>query len=112
MHILNREQTKHIVILPTYQDPNLDARELDRIHRNQGCAMIRYHYLIRLDGMVETGRELDKRGNHRRSYNKNSVYVALSGVKDNFNSEMFKELEEIVAELQDLYPHADTIDLT
>lgn len=114
MFIKKRIRTNHIVILSSQTGPEEDIGvfELDRKHRDKGCLMVGYHYIIRRDGMVETGRELDRLGHHRRKYNKDSVYVCLIGKDGNFTEEQLAVLPDIEDELKDLYPSADVIDMT
>lgn len=113
MFIKQRTKTNHIVILATATGlEDIGVKELDRQHRDKGCMMVGYHYVIRRDGMVETGRELDRLGHHSRRYNKDSVYVCLVGSDGNFTDEQLNALVEIEKELTDLYPKAETIDLT
>ena len=114
MFIKNRPKTNNIVVLATNTeaDEYLGVEELDREHRDKGCVMVKYHYVIRRCGMVETGRELDKFGHHRRKFNRDSVYVCLVGQEGNFTGEQIESLLEIERELKDLYPTAQIIDLT
>lgn len=114
MFIKNRNKTNNIIFLASQTEANEDigVSELDRKHRDKGCVMVGYHYIIRRDGMVETGRELDKLGHHRRTYNRDSVYVCLIGKGGNFTKEQLEAVQEIEAELTDLYPKAEIIDLT
>lgn len=114
MFIKQRIRTDHIVILATNTSPKEDigVKELDRMHRTKGCIMVGYHYIIKRDGMVETGRELDRMGHHARRYNKDSVYVCLVGMDGNFTPAQMTALVEIETELTELYPTAEIIDLT
>ncbi len=65
------------------------ARDIDRWHREQGSAMIGYHFVIDLDGTVERGRPLTMNGAHckdaglsGRSYNKHSIGICYVGGLD------------------------------
>ena len=113
MFIKNRTKTNNIIVLTTKTEAKEDigVRELDRLHRDKGCVMVGFHYIIKRDGMVETGRELDKLGHHRRKYNRDSVYVALVGKDDNLTDEQAVSLDEILEELKDLYPEAEVLEL-
>jgi len=114
MFIKKRDNTRHIVIVSSKTKPEEDigVRELDRIHRDKGCVMVGFHYVIRRDGMVETGRELERRGHYRRRYNPDSVYVCLIGSSGNFTKEQDLVLPDIVDELSDMWPDAEVIDMT
>lgn len=114
MFIKKRTNTNHIVILSSKTGPEEDIgiTELERQHRDKGCVMVGYHYVIRRDGTIETGRELDRMGHHRRKYNKDSVYVCLIGSDKNFTKAQLAVLPEIEEELLELYPNSQTIDMT
>ena len=109
MFIKNRINTRNIVIFPsrTKADQDIGASEIDRKDRDKGCAMIGCHYVIRRDGMVETGRELDKMGHYKRRYNKDSVYVCVVGESGNYTEAQKVVLDDIEDELKDLYPRAE-----
>ncbi len=116
MYIKKRIKTQRIVIVPYplakgVKDAGL--AEIDRDHRNKGRMMCGFHYIIRLDGMIEPARELEQRGNYRRKYNHDSVYVCLVGDEKTFTKEQLASLDEVVEdELLDLWPDAEVINLT
>ncbi|MDE6301063.1 MAG: N-acetylmuramoyl-L-alanine amidase [Muribaculaceae bacterium] len=51
-------------------------------HLARGFSDVGYHYVVRIDGTIETGRPLEKVGAHARGYNANSVGVAYVGGLD------------------------------
>ena len=56
------------------------AADIDRMHRNRGFNKIGYHYFIRKNGVVETGRDLSQAGRfevgaHSKGENSQSVGV-------------------------------------
>ena len=114
MFIKNRISTNNIVFLASRTEPeeDLGVVEFDIRHRDKGCVMVGYHYVIKRDGMIETGRELDKRGHHRRRYNKDSVYVCVVGADANFTPQQLSSVQTLEAELVDMYPEAQIVDLT
>ncbi|WP_313958458.1 hypothetical protein [Chelativorans salis] len=36
-----------------YEDQNLTVRDIDKMHRARAWKMVRYHWVIRRDGVVE-----------------------------------------------------------
>lgn len=56
--------------------------DIDRWHREQGFYGIGYHYVIRLDGTIEKGRELDVNGAHCANHNTYSVGICYIGGLD------------------------------
>ena len=55
-------------------------REIDRWHRQRGwkngCG---YHYIIRRDGTIETGRPLEMVGAHCQNHNSHSIGICYEG---------------------------------
>lgn len=58
------------------------AADVRRWHLERGFTDIGYHFLVRLDGTVETGRPLDKIGAHCLGHNRNSIGVCYVGGLD------------------------------
>jgi N-acetylmuramoyl-L-alanine amidase len=48
----------------TYEDQDIGAREVDRMHKARGWSQIGYHKVVRLDGRIEDGRPLTVMGSH------------------------------------------------
>ena len=63
----------------TPRSRNVSAADVDRWHRQRGFNQIGYHYLIRLDGSVETGRPECSVGAHCLGHNAESIGVAYAG---------------------------------
>ena len=55
------------------------CRDIDRWHRERGWLKIGYHYVIKRDGTVETGRELEEVGAHAKGHNAISVGICMVG---------------------------------
>ena len=55
---MSRESTEYIMIhcAATRADMDIGAADIDRWHRQRGWRKIGYHYVIRRNGEVETGR--------------------------------------------------------
>ncbi|MDE6042809.1 MAG: N-acetylmuramoyl-L-alanine amidase [Muribaculaceae bacterium] len=58
------------------------AAEVDRWHRARGFERIGYHFLVGLDGTVETGRPVEVAGAHCKGRNMTSIGVAYAGGLD------------------------------
>lgn len=68
---------------------DLKAKDIDRMHKQRGFNRIGYHYVIDLDGTVETGRPLTMEGAHCNtkgysgvSYNRHSIGICYIGGLD------------------------------
>lgn len=58
------------------------AADIDRWHRERGFNGIGYHYVIRLDGRLEKGREIDLPGAHCKGWNERSIGLCYIGGLD------------------------------
>lgn len=96
---------------------NVDAKEIDRWHRERGFLKIGYHFVIKRDGTRERGRMLDEIGAHVIGYNNKSVGVCLVGGRadvgtdpeDNFTAEQWVTLHSTLIELKKQYPTAKIV---
>lgn len=113
----NRRRTDYIVLhcSATRAVQNIGAKEIRQWHRAQGWSDIGYHYVIRRDGTVETGRAPDTSvGSHVKGHNANSVGICLVGglnnatyaPENNFTSAQWFALKGLLAKLLKKYPDA------
>lgn len=111
-----REVTNLIVLHCAATRPSMDIglREIRQWHVQQGWLDVGYHYIIRRDGTVETGRPHGVVGSHVKGHNSDSVGVCLVGGVDdnlkpqnNFTDAQWKALDLLVWEtLVPMYPNA------
>jgi len=101
----------HCSATPPTQD--IGAKDIDRMHRLRGFRCIGYHYVIRRDGTVETGRPLTEPGAHVENWNHCSWGICLVGGVDsklkpeaNFTPAQLATLSNLVSELLRRAPHA------
>jgi Negative regulator of beta-lactamase expression len=96
----------------TPPDMDIGVETIDGWHRDRGWASIGYHYVIRRNGRVETGRNIEHPGAHARGANQDSVGVCLVGGTDaddktkaeaNFTLTQYRALEELVWTLRGRY---------
>ena len=66
----------------TYPDQDIGATQIDEWHRARGFARIGYHYVIRRDGLVQTGRPENVVGAHVRGHNTGSIGICVVGGLD------------------------------
>lgn len=109
----------------TYVTMDIGAAEIRRWHtdpppKGRGWADIGYHFVIRRDGTVQTGRDTDHDGDiyeevgaHVEGYNKNSIGICMVGGKahdgkpeDNFTMKQFQSLETLLRVIKADYPKA------
>lgn len=112
-----REATNKIIIHCSDTSPSMDigAMEIERWHRQRGFQCIGYHFVIRRDGTIEYGREVDAVGAHVTGQNADSIGICLvGGVKEsdkktpekNFTQAQYDTLMTLVDDLKTEYPSA------
>ena len=101
----------HCSATPPSRD--IGRKEIDIGHRQRGWLMIGYHYVIRRDGSVETGRPREMAGAHARGHNRNSIAICMVGgvneliqPESNFSDEQWVSLHCLVSALKKQYPDA------
>lgn len=101
----------HCTATRSWQDIGVD--EVRRMHTAQGWSDIGYHYLVRLDGTVEKGRDDDYIGAHVSGYNKHSIGIVYVGGLDNSGKGKDTRTESqkaallsLLIDLRKLYPKA------
>jgi len=104
-----------IIIHCTASQPcaDLSADDIRRMHKAQGWSDIGYHYVVRLDGTVEEGRDVDIIGAHVSGFNKHSIGVVYVGgmdmqgrPKDTRTENQKNALLLLMMDLRKLYPNA------
>jgi len=113
-------EVEQIVVHCTATRPsqNIGVADIDAWHRHRGFLGCGYHIIIKRDGTIEHGRELDEVGAHARGFNHSSLSVALVGgvteddVKKsemNFTDIQFTVLREVLTELTTAHPTAQVL---
>ena len=95
-------------------DDSINAEVIDRWHKDRGWRGIGYHYVVLMDGTIETGRMVDQCGAHTKGHNCKSVGVCyIGGVesdgktpKDTRTPEQIGSLLELLLVLRKMYPGA------
>lgn len=110
------KEVRYLVVhcAATRADSDIGLKEIRSWHYQRGFVDIGYHYVIRRDGGVETGRPLDRPGAHARGFNHLSLGICLVGgvasdgktPENNFTPEQFHALWALLQELKKKYPEA------
>ncbi len=86
MSYLPDDRVTHLVIhySATPVERDFSSVDIDRMHRQRGFREIGYHYFIRKDGRVETGRDLSQPGRfemgaHSKGENSQSIGICFEG---------------------------------
>ncbi len=115
---MKTDEITTIVIHCSATKPSMDVgvEEIDRWHRQRGFLKIGYHFVIRRDGTIQTGRELNHAGAHALGWNDRSWGVCLIGgidesgnPEDNFEEEQYDSLLSLLLTLKLKVPDARII---
>lgn len=90
------------------------AADIDRWHRERGFRCIGYHYVIGLDGTVESGRKESEAGAHCMGHNARSIGICYVGglstdgtvALDTRTDAQRVAMTELITELKERYPGA------
>lgn len=109
-----------VIIHCSATKPGMDigVKEIREWHKARGWQDIGYHYVIRRDGKIEDGRDLDGDGNifeevgaHTVGYNKNSIGICMvGGINDsgaahaNFTKEQWATLPRLLRMIKAQFP--------
>lgn len=114
---LNPSRVGFIVVhcSATRPSQNFDVNDIRRMHLQRGFLDVGYHFVIKRDGTIQRGRDLDRQGAHVSGYNHLSVGVCLIGgvsendvnvPQDNFTPEQENSLRTVLALLRREFPNA------
>lgn len=115
---MKRTKTDFIVVhcTATKEGVNITAKDVDRWHKARGFVKIGYHYLLKLDGTVELGRELGEVGAHVSGLNNVSVGVcyvggldSASAPKDTRTEAQKQSLLVLLKKLKATFPNAKIV---
>lgn len=89
----------------------VDIESIDALilkHKEEGMPMIGFHYIIAIDGSLETGRPISAIGNHYVGENAASIGIATIGKELTKKQEssidtLLEELETKVPEVKDVF---------
>ena len=113
-----RQETKYIVIHCSQTRPSqkdVDAKWIDRVHRERGWTKIGYGKVILRNGEVQQGRADDAVQAHVKGYNHTAYGLCLVGgaleedwtqPDNNFTAEQYESLYKTLGELVKKYPEA------
>jgi len=115
---MTRKATDYIVVhcSATRADMDLGVTEITAWHRHHGWNTIGYHFVIRRNGHLETGRQIDAIGAHVKGFNHNSIGICLVGglgndkePENNFTPEQWHTLHGLLHRLRGEYPTAQIL---
>lgn len=115
---------KEIIIhcADTPDGKDFTIKDIDAWHKERGFKRLRtrkdafnptilycgYQYVIRRDGVVETGRAENEVGAHAEGHNSTSIGICLIG-KSRFTPAQWESLKSLIADIQTRHPNAKVI---
>lgn len=89
----------------------VSADDIRRWHKDKGWSDIGYHYVIRRNGEIESGRDISKIGAHAKGHNSASIGICLIGginengkADDNYRIIQYQSLKTLIHILQITFP--------
>lgn len=103
----------------TQADMDVGVAEIDVWHKARGWNRIGYHFVIRRNGEVESGRPIEDIGAHAVGFNRTSLGICLVGgvrrvhqrlvAEDNYTPAQWTALRALVIDLLARFPDARVI---
>ncbi len=100
----------------TREGRNYSVEDIRRWHLQRGFSDIGYHFVIDLNGVIHTGRPIEKVGAHCKGHNRYSIGVVYVGgldrcgkAKDTRTSKQKEALQCIIKQLLWKYPKINKI---
>ena len=78
-------------------------KESDRLEFNPNLFSVGYHFWIKIDGTVQSGRNVNEIGAHCSGLNSESIGICMCGT-DRFSKFQWLALSQLVEQLQLTYP--------
>ncbi len=94
----------------TKANSDIGAAEITVMHKRRGFRTVGYHFVIRRNGEIETGRPLMQQGAHVKGHNRDNIGICLIGGVDdnnkpenNFTRNQFDSLRYLITDLSSKY---------
>lgn len=89
---------------------DIGVKEINKLHIKRGYNGIGYHYVIRINGVIENGRDISKIGAHTSGYNTGSIGICYVGgldkngkIKDTRTYQQKNSMYQLVKKLIEMY---------
>lgn len=115
---LDPKEVRYLIVHCSASPPSVyvDAKVIDRWHRERGFSKGGYHKVIRWDGVIEDGRPLSEIGAHAQGVNAKSIGICLAGgveeknvASDNFTAIQKQSLVGLLKVLKKRFPGAEVL---
>lgn len=116
---MQRKSTRFIVVhhAATKKGQDVGVKEIRKWHLQRGFSDVGYHYVIRRDGTLETGRALGVAGAHVAGHNQHSIGICLVGgladdghsAEANYTPAQYATLEKTLRNATVAFPKAEVV---
>lgn len=100
----------------TQEGANFNAGDIKRWHLQRGFRDIGYHYVITLDGTIQTGRPIEAPGAHAKGHNQNSIGICyVGGIDNKLNPKDTRTLQQksglkiLITGLMEMFPNTEVL---
>lgn len=84
---------------------SVDAKEVDRWHRERGWSGIGYHFFICTDGLVQIGRDIERTPAAQSNNNRNTIAICVNGLNvGDFTEAQFDSLKKLCSDINQEIP--------
>jgi len=111
-----RPITKIVVHTSATRPDDVAAHDIDRWHKKRGWRGIGYHFVIRLNGALEKGRDIAEIGAHVKGHNADSIGICMVGgldqygnPADTYSDAQYETLRALVDALKRAFPNSDVL---
>ncbi|NBK20425.1 MAG: lysozyme [Spirochaetia bacterium] len=115
-----RKVTNYLVVHCAATRPSMDVgvKEIRQWHLKRGFFDVGYHFVIRRNGVIEDGRDVNQIGAHVEGHNFESVGVCLvggvpennvNGFEANFTEAQMVSLKALLGKLKAQFPKAKVV---
>lgn len=93
---------------------DIGAKEIAEWHLQRGFKTIGYHFVVRRDGSIETGRPIDQVGAHVAGHNSDSIGICWVGrdrptafQRESLIEQIWDLLDQFHLQVSDVYGHKE-----
>jgi len=102
---VSKRLTTNKVVLHHAAAKRCDAETIHRWHLSNGWAGIGYHFVVRKDGTIEQGRQIDSVGAHCTGHNGDSIGICFEGdfTEEKMSQTQINAGKELIKYIRHLY---------
>ena len=90
--------------------PNIGVIAIRKMHTDKGWSDIGYHWVIKRDGTIQSGRSMTRSGAGVKGHNKDNIHICMIGGVDdnnkpenNYTEHQFSSLRYLISDLSSTF---------